>query len=68
MKCEKKVLLYRHLKIYILLVYIMFLSMLTNIKIRPEINHSKNTLAYYEMREKSFIVQDPPCFPIEMRN
>jgi hypothetical protein len=39
--------------------------MLTNIKIRQEINHSKNTLAYYEMREKSFIVQDPPAFQLK---
>jgi hypothetical protein len=35
----------------------MILSILTAIKLRPKVSDSKNTLAYYEMREKSFIVQ-----------
>ncbi len=35
----------------------MFLSILTAIKLRQEVSDGKNTLAYYEMWEKSFIVQ-----------
>ncbi len=33
--------------------------MQTNIKLRPKVSDSKNTLAYYEMRKKSFSVQSP---------
>ncbi len=33
--------------------------MQTNIKQRPEVSDSKNTLAYYEMREKKFYFTGP---------
>ncbi len=38
-------------------MYDKFPAISTNIKQRIKISDNKNTLAYYELREKSFIVQ-----------